>query len=137
MKFFLDANIIIYWIEGAEPFYSKFLFSLKNLKLQYPEALFVISRLSFLECRVKPLEEKNLQLLSLYDQFFQASDLCIVELTADVVNIATQLKSQYKLRTPDALQVACALSISFDNDVIFVTGDLRIKNIQGLTVTYL
>jgi predicted nucleic acid-binding protein len=137
MKLFLDANIIIYWVESAEPHYSKCVTMLRNLCSRYPEAQFAASRLSFLECRVKPLRDKNFQLLSKYDQFFHAKDLQIIELTSHVIDIATELRSQSGLRTPDALQVACALSLSLDHDIIFVTGDIRIKNIQGLSISYI
>ena len=76
-------------------------------------------------------------MLSKYDQFFHAKDLQLIELTAHVIDIATELRSQSELRTPDALQVACALSLSLDHDIIFVTGDIRIKNIQGLSISYI
>jgi len=76
-------------------------------------------------------------LLSKYDQFFHAKDLQLIELTAHVIDIATELRSQSGLRTPDALQVTCALSLSLDHDIIFVTGDIRIKNIQGLSISYI
>jgi len=106
MKLFLDANVIIYWVESAEPFYTKFISVMQSLYVKYPHASFAISRLSFLECRVKPLKENNREMLLLFDNFFNAHNLLIVELDAHVVNIATHLKSQHLLRTPDALQVA-------------------------------
>ncbi len=137
MKLFLDANVIIYWVESAEPFYTKFISIMQSLYVKYPHASFAVSRLSFLECRVKPLKENNQDILLLFDNFFNAHNLLIVELDAHVINIATHLKSQHLLRTPDALQVACALSLLPNEEIFFITGDVRIKNISNLSICYI
>jgi len=55
----------------------------------------VVSRLSFLECRIMPLKEKNTNLLKSYDLFFQLLRLQIIELTADAINKATDLRVRY------------------------------------------
>lgn len=137
MKLFLDANVIIYWVESTEPFYTRFISIMQSLYVKYPHASFAVSRLSFLECRVKPLKENNRDILLLFDNFFNAHNLLIVELDAHVVNIATHLKSQHLLRTPDALQVACALSLLANEEILFITGDIRIKNIPNLSIYYI
>lgn len=137
MKLFLDANVIIYWVESTEPFYTRFISVMQSLYIKYPHANFAVSRLSFLECRVKPLKENNRDTLLLFDNFFNAHNLLIVELDAHVVNIATHLKSQHLLRTPDALQVACALSLLPNEEILFITGDVRIKNIPNLSIYYI
>jgi len=133
VKLFLDACIIIYWVESAEPFHGRLMTLLKKLREQEPEAKFSISRLSFLECRVHPLKQKNQELLDLYDQFFRSQDLGVVELTPGVIDQATSLKVRYSLRTPDALQAASALSLK--EEVIFLTGDKTFKKVESLTVT--
>ena len=71
-------------------------------------------------------------LLARYTQFFQLPSIQIIELTAEVVNLATDLRAQYSqaLRTPDALQVACALAVKADH---FVTGDKRLTSIAVVT----
>jgi predicted nucleic acid-binding protein len=137
VKLFLDANVIIYWVESAEPFYTRFISVMQSLYVKYPHASFAISRLSFLECRVKPLKENNREILSLFDNFFNAHNLLIIELDAHVINITTHLKSQHLLRTPDALQVACALSLLENEEILFITGDIRIKNISNLSICYI
>ena len=57
MTLFLDACVIIYWIEAVDPFYSKLINTLQSIHSQYPQAVFAVSCLSWLECRVKPLRE--------------------------------------------------------------------------------
>ena len=78
-----------------------------------------------------PLKTKNENLLKHYDQFFKANNLQIIELTADVINLAADLRAKYPIKTPDALQIACALKSKAD---IFVTGDKRLTIIEEITI---
>jgi predicted nucleic acid-binding protein len=93
----------------------------------------VVSRLSFLECRVLPLKDKNTDLLESYNRFFHLPSVQIIELNADVINMATDLRANYSqaLRTPDALQIACALSTNADQ---FLTGDKKLSVIEEIEV---
>ncbi|MFA5921424.1 MAG: PIN domain-containing protein [Methylococcaceae bacterium] len=131
MKLFLDACSIIYFIEShqqqGQNTRSLIMQALQN------QAQLVVSRLSFLECRVLPLKEKNDSLLERYNQFFCMPSLQITELTADVINMATDLRANYSnsLRTPDALQIACALTANADQ---FLTGDKKLSVIQEIDI---
>jgi uncharacterized protein len=64
--------------------------------------------------------------------FFQGGDLKVVELTADVIEVATQLRAHYALMTPDALQLASAMSLG--DDYVFVTNDKRLRKVQGVHI---
>ncbi len=131
MKLFLDACSIIYLIESHQQ-QGQNTRSLITQALQNKTQL-VISRLSFLECRVLPLKEKDERLLESYNQFFCATALQIIELNADVINIATDLRANYSssLRTPDALQIACALTSKADQ---FLTGDKKLSVIEEIDI---
>ena len=131
MKLFLDACSIIYLIESQERLGQK-------TRLLITEALqnktqLVISRLSFLECRVLPLKTKDDELLSRYNNFFKLPSLEIIELTEDVINLATDLRANYSssLRTPDAIQIACALKTHANQ---FLTGDKKLLAIQEIDI---
>lgn len=97
-------------------------------------AQLVVSRLSFLECRVLPLKTKNSALLDCYNRFFRLPGLEIIELNVTVINIATELRANYpgSLRTPDAIQLACAITSGADQ---FLTGDKKLAAIQEIKVT--
>jgi predicted nucleic acid-binding protein len=102
MKLFMDACSIIYLVESHQQ-------QGQETRLLITQALqdktqLIVSRLYFLECRVLPLKEKNTDLLESYNQFFCMASLQIIELTVDVINIATDLRANYSqsLRTPDA-----------------------------------
>ena len=89
-----------------------------------------VSRLSVLECRVKPLRDGNAILLKRYYDFFAA--VHIVELSATVVDPATDLRVLHHLKTLDALQAACATSLQ--SDATFVTADLAFAKVAALDV---
>lgn len=131
MKLFLDACAIIYLIESQEHLGQKT--RLLITEALHNKAQLIISRLSFLECRVFPLKTKNYELLSRYNDFFRLPSLQIIDLTEDVINLATDLRASCSssLRTPDALQIACALKSNADK---FLTGDKKLLSIQEIEV---
>lgn len=130
MKLFLDSCIVIYWVEAADPFYSSVAGTIRSLKEQHPRLTFAVSRLSLLECLVKPLREQDRDAIARYRDFFSAGDLTIVELTPPVIDHATRLRADYGLRTPDAIQAACALSLK--GKVCFLTGDAVFRKVSEL-----
>jgi predicted nucleic acid-binding protein len=131
MRLFLDACTIIYLIESQEQLGQKTRLLLTQA-LQN-KAQLIVSRLSFLECRVLPLKTKDDDLLRLYNEFFKLPSLQVIDLTDDVINVATDLRASYSssLRTPDALQLACALKGKADT---FLTGDKKLAAIQEIEV---
>lgn len=129
---FLDACIVIYWVEAPDPFHSRLMEHLRSLRQQHPDATFAVSRLSWLECMVKPLRDKDATLLEAYREFFEARHLQIVDLSARVVERAASLRAEHELKTPDALQAASALEV--DGELLFITNDHRFRKISALRV---
>jgi uncharacterized protein len=68
LRAYLDASTIIYCLESAAPLRQKVLERLSQVE-RIAGAVLLTSRLSRLECRVKPLREGNAPLLALYDEF--------------------------------------------------------------------
>lgn len=132
MNFFLDANIIIYRVEAVEPFNQQVLTTLQELVVKHPDAGFAVSRLSMMECLVKPLREQNTAHINRYRAFFSSAGLQIVEISSLIVESATLLRARHGLRTPDAIQAASALSIN--GPVTFLTGDRHFQKVPGLHV---
>lgn len=130
MRLFLDACALIYRFEGAVKFRTAAMELMAQLSAQQTSVELAVSRLSVLECRVKPLREGNAALLKRYDDFF--ASVRIVELSAAVVEAATLLRARDGLNTPDALQAACALVAS--ERPVFVTADAGFAKVSGLDV---
>ncbi len=135
MRVFLDACIIIYWVEAAHPFYTTLISTLQTIAEQHPENTLTVSRLSLLECLVKPLRDKDKTILRVYQQFFESPELTIIEIDHKVINIATQLRVDHTIRTPDAIQAACCLSINEQH--LFLTNDKKLSGISKLNVVQL
>jgi predicted nucleic acid-binding protein len=127
---FLDACIVVYWIEARDPFHARLMGMLRALRRESPEAMFAVSRLSVLECLVQPLRDGDADMIDAYRDFFDAGQLQVVELTAAVVDRATTLRASHGLKTPDALQAASALELP--GDVLFLTNDRRFARVPGL-----
>jgi len=129
---FFDASALIYFVEGSEPFASRVRRELARLLKQFPTLDAAVSRLSWLECRVKPARDEDLETLARFDSYFANPSLAWVELSRDVVELATEIRIRHDLRTPDALQAACCLQ--FGPEHVFITGDSAFKKVVALNV---
>jgi uncharacterized protein len=78
------------------------------------------SRLSRLECRVKPLRNRDSALLGLYDAFFTGTEVELLEVTEAVLEKATGIRADLNLKTPDAIHLARAILAGLSG---FLTGD--------------
>lgn len=132
---FFDASALIYLIEGAEPFAGRVRSELAQIARKHPKMGAALSRLTWLECRVRPARNNELAALAAFDSFFARPDLVWVELGKDVVELATAIRVKHGLRTPDALQAASCLQLGAKH--IFLTGDAAFKKVAGLNVTVL
>ena len=132
---FFDTSALIYLVEGAEPFARSVRAELARTAKKYPKLGAALSRLSWLECRVRPARNNELTTLAAFDAFFARPDLIWVELTQDVVELATAIRVKHGLRTPDALQAASCLQLGRQH--LFLTGDAGFKQVTGLNVKVL
>lgn len=97
---FLDASALIYLVDGDAAWAQAARQELQRLAELGPALEISVSRLSVFECRVGPLCRGDQASLDRFDAFFAQPDLVWVELTAPVVELATQLKASHGLRTP-------------------------------------
>ena len=123
---YLDTSCFIYLVEGATASRGAVEAHLRALPA---ESGLMTSRLTRLECRVKPLRERDDVLLARYDAALASRNVRMLELSEPVVERATELRARYGFRTPDALHLAAAL------DAAFVTGDAALARCTELAVT--
>lgn len=132
---FFDASALIYLIEASEPFAGRVRNQLAVLAEAHPDMGAAVSRLSWLECRVRPMKNNDAAVLALFDAFFARPDLVWVELDGHVVELATAIRVRHGLPTPDALQAASCLQLGADH--LLLTGDASFQRVQGLNVAVL
>jgi predicted nucleic acid-binding protein len=132
---FFDASALIYLIEGKEPFATSALAQISRLQEQYENLGSAVSRLSWLECRVRPARAGLTATLAAFDEFFALPDLRWIELSRNVIELATAVRVEHGLRTPDALQAASCLQLGDQHS--FITGDAGFKKVRSLNVSLL
>ena len=130
MIIFLDANIIIYQMEAVPEIRDKVRSVMTDMLEEHPGSRFMVSRLSLLECLVKPVRERNARLIERYRSFFSANDLIIADISPKVIERALLLRAKTGLRTPDAIQAASVLTLSEPS--IFLTGNKAFSKVANL-----
>ncbi|MBK8985450.1 MAG: PIN domain-containing protein [Chloroflexi bacterium] len=125
-RLYLDSAPIIYLIENVTPFAEPL-----AARLAFESTLQICSDLSRLECRVKPIREKNKVLLAAYDSYFNDIAAEILPLSRAVTDQAADLRARYNFRTPDALHLACAIYYRCD---MFLTNDRQLSLCQEIPV---
>ncbi len=132
---FFDASALIYLVEGVPPFVERLRTGLSRWSRKHPDGAAASSRLSWLECRVRPARQGDRRTLAAFDAFFARPGLIWVELTRDVVELATAIGVRHGMRTPDALQAASCLQLGADH--VFLTGDRSFEKVAGLNLRLL
>jgi predicted nucleic acid-binding protein len=93
------------------------------------------SALAPLEVLVVPYRNADLGLAERYDALLTRSrGLRFVDLDRQLLRVAAQLRASFKLKPPDAIQVAAALTANCN---VFVTNDRRIPSIPNRKIIQL
>jgi predicted nucleic acid-binding protein len=84
------------------------------------------------EVLVQPMMRTDIQILQKYRSFLLGtSNFQMLPIDIPVAERAADLRARYRLRTPDALQIATALQSGCE---AFLTNDLALKRVTDLTV---
>ena len=95
----------------------------------------VTSVITLLEVLVKPKRDGNREAVKDYWELLTTfPNLQIVEIDLALVNMASDLRAQYDLRTPDALQIASAQRVGATG---FITNDERLQRVKEIEVALL
>lgn len=130
-KKFIDTNLIIYFLELNEEFYPQVNSIFK--KAETGEIKLFTSSLSYLEVLVPVIKTNNIELRSKYNYLFKGFEgLKVIDIDMEVAYIGAVIKAKYGIRTPDALQISCAIKAECDE---FFTADARLKTIKEIKVT--
>jgi predicted nucleic acid-binding protein len=129
---YADANVIIRLLEGDAA--TRAPLEARLLPHRGAVGFLHTSRLSWLECRVKPLRACDTKLLALYDAFFSSPEVEVREISRTVVEKATELRAALNVKTPDALHLASAI---ISGASAFLTGDKALQRCTEVLVEVL
>jgi predicted nucleic acid-binding protein len=129
----LDTMIFIYHLED-HPIFSPVTERMFE-RIEKGKNQAVTSYLTLLEILVKPKRDSLLKAVSDYrDLLLTFPNLKFVPLDQRVADLASTLRARYGIRTPDAIQIASALS---EGAKTFVTNDSQLKKISDIQVVLL
>jgi predicted nucleic acid-binding protein len=129
---YVDTSPVIYSVEENAT-YSQLLEPLWN-ELAAGQIIVVSSELILLETLVVPLRNNDSDLIAAYEGILTQSDLDLFPITAQILRDAAQLRATTKLKTPDAIHAATALSAQC---TLFLTNDFAFQRIANLPVLVL
>ena len=116
-----DTNVLIYLIE------DRLGLAHKVRPLVYPPdeeiPVLVFSELTRMECRVQPLRIGDSGVLEAYEKLFANRAYRFVPMDRRMFDIATELRAEHGIKTPDALHLATAIGAGCDE---FWTNDQRL-----------
>lgn len=129
----LDTMVFIYHFEENQA-YSPLTFSIFE-SLEKGNFNGITSILTLLEILVKPKKENNLLLTEKYKLLFETfPNLQVKEINENIADIASSLRANYNINTPDAIQIATSLEAKAD---IFITNDATLKKVTEIKVLLL
>ncbi|HBY56738.1 MAG TPA: PIN domain nuclease [Candidatus Atribacteria bacterium] len=129
----LDTMVFIYHFEENQ-LYSPLTLSIFE-SLEKGNFNAITSILTLLEILVKPKKENNLLLTERYKLLFETfPNLQVKEINENIADIASSLRANYNINTPDAIQIATSLEAKADT---FITNDATLKKISEIEVLLL
>jgi predicted nucleic acid-binding protein len=128
---YLDTAPIIYSIERHSDYWQ--LLTPLWQKIQAGSIQLISSELLILECLVMPLKNNDRILINAYKQFL-STRITLLPIQESILRSAAQLRASNKLKTPDSIHAATAISNSPN---IFLTNDAGFHNIPNLSVVVL
>jgi len=98
-------------------------------RIAQPGVETVISDLTRLECRGKPIGDQDEALLADFDRYFQEDVIETVQLSPAAVNRATEIRAAHRFGTPHARHLGAALASWCD---AFLTNDHRLNGFPDI-----
>ena len=128
----VDANILIYRVEGIEPYAtaSEPLWQ----ALQRGECEVVTSELTILEVMVLAFRNRDQAPTELHRGLLDTEGFSCLPIDREILEVAAEVRARSRLRTPDAIHAASALRSGAS---MFLTNDAAFRRVDGLNVVIL
>lgn len=132
-KIYLDTSVFIYFIERHPNYYDLCDEIFGDIEEGRIEA--ATSTLTLTEILVQPYRLKKEELvLKFYSLFTTYPNLKWIQLTLDISDLAAKIRAEHNLKTPDAIQIASALSCGATGFVCNDKAFRKARNIEFLVL---
>ena len=121
-RVFWDTNLFIYLVEGRSEA-ARRVVELRQRMLERGDQLYT-STFTLGEALVKPIEAGRADLVARYEEALTSAAVLLIPFDTDCARIYARLRHDKSIRAPDAIQLACAASVSCD---LFITNDDRLS----------
>ncbi|MCX5815194.1 MAG: PIN domain-containing protein [Proteobacteria bacterium] len=129
----IDTAPFIYYIEENKT-YLKALDALFTL-INDGKVIAYTSVITLIEVLTKPMEENNEELSKKYEDLLTNSEhLTLIDIDRDIAIETAKLRAKYKIKIPDAIQLAAGI---VNNAGVFVTNDTNLKKVKEIKVIVL
>ena len=129
----IDTDIFIYYIE-ENPTYTPIV-QLVFERITAGRLQVIISVITLIETLTQPLRKGRLDLVEEYRELFLSTKgITTFEIDANIGEKAAELRAKYKLRVPDAIQLAVGIVKRAD---AFITNDAAIRKVKEIEVLVL
>ncbi len=127
-RVYLDTSVFIYFVERHPRYHNLCDEIFKDMEEGRIEA--ATSTLTLLEILVRPYRLKKEELvLKFYSLLTTYPHLEWIPLTLVISDIAAKIRAEHNLKTPDAIQIASALSADTDG---FICNDKTFKKVKDI-----
>lgn len=128
-----DTSPVIYFVE-ANPQYDALVTEIFQ-RVSNGAPLGVTSVITLSEVLVQPIIQQQTLLQREYrDLLLRSSNFTTLAISATIAELGAELRAQYRLRTPDALQIATALEAGCE---AFLSNDAGLRRVTELRVLIL
>lgn len=129
----LDAAPIIYYVEKGYPVYKDLLDPFFSMVAR-GECSVITSVMSVLEALVLPIRKNDIEVLHTFHEFFYHSPLKTIAFNEQIAEEAARLRAFNNIKTPDAIQVATAISAGAS---AFLANDVQLASIPDIQILVL
>ena len=123
----VDTAPLIYWLEGHAVFAERFAGMFQAATSG--DLHVALSTITLSEVLTGPYQAGQTALARRYENALQ--QYRVVDITPAIAILGAQLRAQYRLKLPDALQLACTLDIGAD---ALVTHDRDFSRVGGMVI---
>lgn len=129
----IDSVAVIYYVTDEQR-YAPLLNPLFE-SIEKGDLTGVTSTVTLVETLVHPIKSKNTELIrQIKSMLLESENILTFDLTDEIAEQAASLRATYGIKTPDAIQIATALSAGATT---FLTNDIKLRAVRELKVLVL